>query len=647
MKNKMSRREFLRHTALATAVLTTGFNLRPAQGGKKTRDKKVIVIGFDGMDPGLCEEMMNKGLLPNFDNLRKSGGYSRLGTTTPPQSPVAWASFINGAGPGSHGIFDFIHRDPAKQAAPYYSAAKTEGGKTVLLRGGTPFWDYLDEAGINSTFYDLPSNYPPSPSKHGNHKCLSGMGTPDMLGTYGTYQHYSEDGPVRPRDEPGGKRYMLFFEDNLAPSYISGPTDALLEKPASAKVEFKVYRQKETDSAMIDIQGTKIILKTGQWSDWQQVTFKFITPLKFYKKKVTGICRFYLQEVAPNLRLYASPINIDPSKPASTVTEPAGFIKDISKELGLFYTTGFQEDHKALSNGIFTDGEYVQQAEMVLDERVKLLDYATNNYDDGLLFFYFSSTDMQAHMLWWDSDEKHPTRSDEDAKACFGHLKGIYKRMDTVLGNILKRYGDSATVMVLSDHGFANFKRQFNINTWLKENGYIQKPNATGVLVDVDWSRTRAYGMGINGLYVNEKGREKHGIVNPGQEKEQLLDELTKKLEAVRDTDGSVVISKVSRADKIYSGTETAAAPDLIVGYARGYRASWDTCLGKMDTAVLSDNESVWAADHCADASQVPGILFTNKSIAMAEPSLIDLAPTILRQFGMEIPETMEGKDIF
>jgi predicted AlkP superfamily phosphohydrolase/phosphomutase len=641
MNNQIDRRDFLKHTALATAVLAVGFNTHTAlAGGKGANGKKVICIGFDGMDPKLTEQMMDAGQLPNFDSLRKSGGYSRLGTSTPPQSPVAWASFINGAGPGSHGIFDFIHRDPSKQAMPYYSASKIINGKSTLLRGGTPFWDYLDEASISSTFYDLPANYPPSPSKHGNHKCLSGMGTPDMLGSYGTYQYYSEDGPVRPKDEGGGRRYMLYFE-------VIGPTDVLLAKPAPATAEFKVYRQTETDSAMIDLQGNKILLKAGQWSDWQQATFKVSTPIKFYKKKVTGIVRFYVQEVAPNLRIYASPINIDPSKPTGTITEPASFIKDISKEMGLFYTTGFQEDHKALSNGIFTDEEYVRQAEMVLDERIRLLDYAMNNYDDGLLYFYFSSTDMQAHMLWWDTDEKHPKRSASDAKKYFGHLKGIYKRMDIVLGDILKRYSDKASVMVLSDHGFANFKRQFNINTWLRDNGYIQNSNAKSVLSDVKWSKTTAYALGINGLYINEKGREKYGIVNPGPDKEKLIAELIKKLEAVRDVDGSVVIRKVRRADEIYSGPNTAPAPDLIIGYARGYRASWDTCLGGIEDKVLSDNDSAWAADHCADASEVPGVLFCNQPIAMKEPSLVDLAPTILNQFGMEIPETMTGKNIF
>jgi len=643
----MDRREFLKHTALAATVLTASLSTQTARAAKRSNGKKVVVIGFDGMDPKLCEELMDNGSMPNFDKLRKSGGYSRLGTTTPPQSPVAWASFINGANPGSHGIFDFIHRDPKKQVAPYYSGAKTEGSKTTLLRRGTPFWDYLDEAGISSTFYDLPSNYPPSPSKHGNHKCLSGMGTPDLLGSYGTYQHFAEDGPFRPKDEGGGIRYILFFEDNMASGKLSGPTDSLLEKPAPAKAEFKVYLDTKAETAMIDIQDKKIFLKPGQWSDWQQVTFKVTTPIKFYKKKVTGICRFYLQEAAPNLRLYATPINIDPSKPASAVTEPASFIKDISKELGLFYTTGFQEDHKALSNGIFTDEEYVSQAQMVLDERIRLLDYAMNNYDDGLLYFYFSSTDMQAHMLWWDTDDKHPTRSAEDAKKYHGHLKDIYQKMDTVLGDILKRYNDKAAVMVLSDHGFANFKRQFNINTWLKENCYIQGSKAKNVLVDVDWSKTTAYALGINGLYINQKGREKYGIVNPGAQKEELINELIEKLEAVKDTDDSVVIRKVSRSDEIYSGSETAPAPDLIIGYAKGYRASWDTCLGQMKSKVLSDNDRAWSADHCADASEVPGVLFTNKPIAMAEPSLVDLAPTILQEFGMDIPETMDGKNIF
>ena len=671
-KRKMDRRDFLKHSGLATAALTVGMHTGSAYAAKKratANGKKVIIIGVDGMDPRLSEKMMDAGQLPNFDKLRKAGGYRRLGTSTPPQSPVAWANFINGAGPGSHGIFDFIHRNPEHQVAPFFSAAETVGGSgywnvgdhklqlpfwpfnhkpgaTLLRRAGVPFWDYLDEAGISSTFYNLPTNYPPSPSKYGNHKCLSGMGTPDMLGSYGTYQHYAEDGPVRTRDIGGGRKAMLFFENETANAKLMGPPNSFLKKPHPVEIDFAVHRDTKAGTAVIEIQEQSILLKEGQWSDWINVSYEMEMPWFMPDEDVGGICRFYLQEVGPNFRLYVTPINADPSSPAIQVTEPPEFVEEISDKLGLFYTTGFQEDHKALSTEVFSDDEFVSQSAYVLKERLNLLDYAVKNYDDGLLYFYFSSTDLQAHMLWWDSDDKHPTRSKEEAKKYFNALKDIYRKMDCVLGDMLTKYGDKTTIMVLSDHGFANFKRQFNVNSWLRENGYVKPVTCKSVLADADWSKTKAYGLGINGLYVNLKGRERDGIVAPA-DYDKFVEELITKLEAVRDTDGSCVIRKVHRADKTYSGSATALAPDLIIGYARGYRASWDTCLGDISKEVLSDNDSAWAADHCADPSEVPGVLFSNKPIDLAGPSLIDIGPSVLSEFGLSIPPTMEGKNIY
>ncbi len=666
--NRFGRREFLKRGVAVGAAAGAGMPLRRVfAGGKGSSTKRVIIIGIDGMDPRLSQRMMDAGKLPNFDKLRKQGGYSRLGTSIPPQSPVAWANFINGAGPGSHGIFDFIHRHPRQQCFPFFAMAETLPGvgylgmgqykvqlgfwpfgkppETVLRRQGTPFWDYLDEARIPSVFYDLPSNYPASPSKEGYHKCLSGMGTPDALGTYGTYQHFAEDGPLITKDEGGGKRSILFFEDDKAEAELVGPANPFLKEPTESKIGFSVYRDIAANAAVIEIQNNRIVLKQGQWSNWIKLDFRMSS--LGLDKHVTGIVRFYLQEVSPNFRLYVSPVNTDPSKPYIKLSEPDSFVENISDKLGLFYTTGFQEDHKALSNKVFTDDEYRTQADYVLQERFRLLDYALENYDDGLLFFYFSSTDLQSHMFWWDSDAKHPVRSAEAAKECFGHIHWIYQKLDKVLGEILARYGDKATVIAMSDHGFANFGRQFNLNRWLRENGYIQPGDARSILQDVDWSRTRAYGLGINGLYVNLKGRERDGIVEPGDECEQLIEELVAKLEAVRDADGRAVIRKVHRSSEAYSGTATALAPDLIVGYARDFRASWDTCLGEMTSNVLSDNDSAWSADHCADVSEVPGIIFCNKPIAAAGPSLIDLAPTVLTEFGLGVPEQMEGKNIF
>ena len=525
--------------------------------------------------------------------------------------------------------------------------------ETILKRQGTPFWEYLDQAGIPTTFYDLPANYPPSPSKHGHHRCVSGMGTPDMLGGYGTYQYFSEDGPQAPEEGEGGRRSRLRFINDTADCKLVGPANGLLKTPAPITIGFQVHRDRQANAVVIEIQGQKIVLKPGEWSRWHRLDFAMTGPSFVPTSHATGICRFYLLEGNPNYRLYVSPINIDPSAPAVPISEPGSFIQEVSKDLGLFHTTGFQEDHKARTTGIFKDEEYLRQANYVLEERLKLLEYAVQNYDDGLLFFYFSSSDLQSHIFWWDSDEKHPTRSQPEARLFFRHIKTLYQKLDAVIGDLNDRYGSRATILVMSDHGFANFGRQFNLNSWLRDNGYL-KPKSdleTGscksIMTDVDWSASTAYGLGINGLYLNLKGRERDGVVSPGLQREALLNELVARLKDVKDVSGAPVIRGVYRSDRIYSGDATALAPDLIIGYARGYRASWETCLGTLMPHVLSDNDSAWSADHCADALEVPGLVCCNRSIRSPAPSLIDVAPSILEDFGISQPSTMTGRSFF
>jgi predicted AlkP superfamily phosphohydrolase/phosphomutase len=670
----VSRRTLLQGAAAAGVIGVTGTGFWLGRGKRASRSlgKKVIVIGIDGMDPRLCQRMMQEGQLPNLSKLSAAGGFSSLGTSIPPQSPVAWANFINGSGPGSHGIFDFIHRHPHEQCAPFFSAAETLPGegyweigdhriqldfwpinhappKTVLRRQGVPFWDYLDAAKIDSTFYDLPSNYPPSPSHYGHHRCLCGMGTPDMLGTYGTYQHFSEDAPPDGLEEGGGKRSQLVFDRDSAKAKLVGPEDSLLTTPRPTTIEFEVHRDRAADAAMLEVQGRRILLKPGQWSGWTKLDFAISTPAPLPAKHVGGMCRFLLQEVTPNFRLYVTPINIDPSDPAVQLSEPADFVEDVAGQLGLIYTTGFKEDHKARSNGVFVDEEFARQAAMVLDERLALFEHAVDNYEDGLMYFYFSSSDLQSHMFWWNADEdtQHPTRSAREAQKYFGHIKQLYQRLDAVIGDIYDRFGGKATIFVMSDHGFANFGRQFNLNSWLRDFGYLNPRECTSILQNAEWARTRAYGLGINGLYLNLKGRERDGIVDPGEQQERLIKQLIARLQAVRDFNGQKVIRRVYRADEIYSGAATALAPDLIIGYNRGYRASWATCLGELTPDVLLDNDSAWSADHCADALEVPGILYCNRPFQATDPSLIDLAPSILQEFGLPVPSTMSGKSIF
>lgn len=647
----------------------TAFGSGRLQARPPAKKNKVIIIGIDGMDPLLSEAMMNSGELPNFKKLRDANGYRRLGTSIPPQSPVAWAGFITGANPGVHGLFDFIHRNPGHPALPVFSMTETIPGsgyfhwnqyklqfefwpfnhrqpQTLLKRRGTPFWDYLDAEGIDSAFYHLPSNYPSSPSKHGHHRCLSGMGTPDLMGTYGTYQFFT-DASVTETTPGGGRHVPVRFDNHTTtpPLRLIGPRNPFTVQTADATIDFVVHRDTRAQAAVVDIQGQRLVLKTGEWSGWHRLCFSMPLPKLMPDHKVYGVCRFYLQEVNPNFKLYVSPVNVDPVFPAVKLSEPPAFVSDISRAKGLFATTGFQEDHKALSNGVFSETEFAGQAASVLTERLNLLDYALANYDDGLLFFYFSSIDMQSHMFWWDSDKTHPTRSPSVARDCFNHLKRVYRKLDRVVGDIAARYRDDL-VLVMSDHGFCNFSRQFNLNNWLVQNRYLGPRRATHLMTDVDWSVTRAYGIGINGLYLNLKGREKHGIVSSGQDREDLINQLTARLMDVRDVDGRRVIHQVHRSDKIYTGPSAMGAPDLIIGYNREFRASWDTCLGGITPFILADNDSAWCADHCADAAVVPGVLFSNRPVHAVFPSLLDLAPTVLGVFGLPAPAPMTGKNI-
>jgi predicted AlkP superfamily phosphohydrolase/phosphomutase len=677
----ITRRTFLQvagATGLASVLCVHGgcgsFSKR---GRARAGGKRVIVIGIDGFDPRLSERLMDAGRLPNLAKLRAAGGYSPLGTSIPPQSPVAWANFITGADAGVHGIFDFIHRRPEQQCMPYYSASETvnatEGWdvgehklplnfwpfshsttQTLLRREGTPFWDYLDAAGISSCLYDIPSNYPPSKSPHGNQCCLSGMGTPDLLGTYGTYQCFSTRAR-QVRDVGGGLQKPIVFKEHAAKAKLSGPVNTLLKQPVETEADFLVYRHPTEPQARIELQGQTLVLREGEWSGWTKVSFPLTMPSFLPNDKVTGICRFFLQEVRPTFRLYVSPLSIDPANPGTQlVSEPPKFVTEIADELGQFSTLGFQEDHKALSTKVFTDEEYRTQADYVLQERMNLLNYALRRYDDGLLFFYFSSTDLQAHMFWWEGDEKHPVRSAEDARKYMGVLEGLYTRLDGVVGDLLQRYGEQATILVLSDHGFCNFRRQFGLNAWLRDNGYLGPPNCGSLFKPepkhgpvVDWSQTRAYGLGLNGLYLNLKGRERDGIVAPA-DKDALLEELRAKLEAVCDPEnGTQAIYKVYRADQVYSGPRTVHAPDLVIGYRRGYRYSWLTALGTIEKEVFSNNDSAWSADHCMAAEELPGVLFTNRPIQHPGPALIDLAPTILEEFGLTPPGNMTGRSVF
>jgi predicted AlkP superfamily phosphohydrolase/phosphomutase len=623
--------------------------------------ERLIILGIDGMDPQLLEQFMREGKMPNFAKLAAQGDFRRLTTSIPPQSPVAWSNLITGMNAGGHGIFDFIHRDP-KTLALYFSASRVEGPKHAIhlgnwtlplgggsaeqLRKGEAFWQILDQHDIPNSIFRIPSNFPPVPAKGAT---LSGMGTPDLRGTYGTFSFYTDDPMASSGAVEGGQVIPVQVENSRVVANLIGPDNTFKKGSLPATEPFSVSVDPLESVAKISVQGQEFVLREGEWSDWIRVEFQLIP----FFGNVKGMCRFYLKQAHPRFQLYVSPINIDPANPALPISTPSSYSRLLTDEAGEFYTQGIAEDTKALSDGVLDDNEYLQQSRTVLAEHRRIFDAEFPKFKQGVFFFYFSSLDLNSHMFWRLMDPKHPEYDAALADQNGSAIERFYQQMDQVLGEVLPTLDDHTTLMVLSDHGFAPYYRSFNLNTWLLNKGYIKlkadaNSDSTEPFANVDWTQTRAYGLGLNGLYLNLRGRETNGIVAPGPEADRLMNEIRGKLLAVKDTKANLpVITRVDLASEVYQGPYAASGPDMLVGYNRGYRAGWKTILGGFPSDELEDNSNPWSGDHCMDYTLVPGVLLSNRKIAAGSPALTDIAPTILAEFGIAKAHGMIGRSVF
>ena len=629
--------------------------------GSSQPNHKLIILGIDGMDPQLLKQFTREGKMPNFARLAEQGSFRQLTTSIPPQSPVAWSNLITGMNAGGHGIFDFIHRDP-KTMELYFSASRVEGPKHAIhlgnwviplgggtaeqLRQGTAFWQILDQHGVPNSIFRMPSNFPPVPAKG---QTLSGMGTPDLRGTYGTFSFYTDDPTAAAGAVEGGQIIPVQVESSQVAANLIGPDNTFHKGSPPASEPFKVSVDPLEAVARVAVQGQEFVLREGEWSDWVRIEFQLIP----FFGNVKGMCRFYLKQAHPRFQLYVSPINIDPADPALPISTPSTYSRMLTDEVGEFHTQGIAEDTKALSDGVLDDKEYLKQSHRVLAEHRKIFDAEFPKFKQGVFFFYFSSLDLNSHMLWRLMDPKHPEYDAAAAAQNGGAIAEFYEQIDQVLGEVLPRLDKDTTLLVLSDHGFAPFYRSFNLNTWLLNNGYIKLkgdvgPDSSEPLANVDWTQTRAYGLGLNGLYLNLRGREPNGIVTPGAEEDALTKKIKADLLDVRDTkSGLPVITRVDVASEVYQGQYARSGPDMIVGYNRGYRAGWKTILGAFPPDVLEDNTNPWSGDHCMDYTLVPGVLLSNRKITAETPALTDIAPTILAEFGIAKAQGMMGQSVF
>ena len=629
--------------------------------------KRFIIVGLDGQDPKLTDRFMKEGKLPNFSALAKEGCYHPLRTTFPSISPVAWSSFSTGSHPARHNIYDFLDRD-RRTYLPVLSSVKIgpvarrlKIGKyriplgkpeVRLLRRSKSFWQILGEHNIWSTVLRVPITFPADRFKGAQ---LSAMCVPDLLGTQGTFMFFTtresneviKEGGIRVHLQPDGPDSDHFVTE------IPGPDNDLIDGSPPMKIPVFIDIDRVNNCVDVSVDDERYTLKPGKLTDWVEIGFKAAPGIT-----IRGICRMLVTEMGEHFGLYISPISFDPEKPVMPVSHPSYYSTYLAKKVGKFSTLGLAEDTWALNEGIIDDGAFLQMTYDIDKEREKMFFAGLERLRKGALVCVFDATDRIQHMFWRYLEPGHPA-AQKAALANGGAepehkdaIEQLYIHNDKLVGRVMEKIGDGDVLMVCSDHGFNSFRRGVNLNSWLHENGYLHlEEGAQGTaewLRDVDWSRTKAYAIGLTGIFLNIEGREGEGIVKPGTEAEALKNELVMKISGLVDEETEEIgVRELFDTQKLYNGPYLENAPDLLVGYNAGYRSSWDMATGVVAGNIFEDNVKAWSGDHCIDPRIVPGVLFCNHKIDVSDPALIDIAPTVLQQFGLTPPGYMDGKVLF
>ena len=685
--------------AAALTLAFTTLDCSPSPAGKPRRRAKtrVFVMGFDGMDPTLARRFMAEGKLPNLSRLAETGVFQTLGSTQPSESPVAWASFATGVNPGKHDIYDFLRRDldtylpdfnMVRREPPefFLGLFQTKPPKVVSTRGGTSFWVHAANDGVRSAVLTVPVTFPPEELHHG--QMLAGLPLPDIRGTLGTFSYWATDlsSFEEGNTEFGGVLKRLLFDGGVSETLLKGPENPILKQEETAlkdkkkaapdqlsdkekagleelatgkdiNLPLRVRWTEGSGGVDLEIQGQRVSLQAGEWSAWVPVTFKVNALLSMH-----GITQFYVIEAGRELRIYGSPVNLDPRNPPLPISKPDGFAREIARSIGLYRTLGWAESaDKPLNEGRLDEAAFLYDSDRAMDDREKVIFERLKTDDWDLFVAAVETTDRVSHMMWRLIDPRHPMY-DEDLAAKYGDsIEKIYKRADDLVGRLLAQIPEDAIFMVMSDHGFHSFRREVNLNTWLLQNGYLVFTGQPGDELNpsdlvnrgrfgegVDWSRTRAYALGLGQIYFNLRGREARGIVSAGAEYKALQDEIAAKLVEVEDPDdGGKVMRAVYRRDDVYKGEFLKNAPDLQAGFDDGYRVGWQDTLGVIRRAVVENNTRKWSGDHCATAAEISGgVFFSNRKINTDEPNIMDLGPTILKLLEVPLPPDLDGKPL-
>ncbi len=659
----ISRRWFV-IAGLSTGIALIIGGMSGCGGESPERRGRVVILGFDGVEPTIVDTMLAAGELPNLAGLRRQGSYHLLNTTIPPQSPVAWSSFATCKNPGGHGIYDFFNRDPATYipgigfgettlASLAADGSVVKPPESISSRQGRSFWAVADEQGIRSKILNVPFAYPPDRLEHGLMIC--GLWVPDIRRTTSTSFSISEKHQGIQTDS-GVVQVPLRFDGDVALVDIPGPTDPSKETETNERVfsfmEVKITADRTEDQIAIETGGKSFTLRKGEWSDWIESTYEQTSAYS-----VHAISRFYLIEVAEGVHLYMTCLQFHPHNPYVSFSWPPEYSAELADRYGLYKTIGWAYDTHSLSQDVLPETAFLGDVKrtMAWRERLTLDEIDKGNFD--LLISAWTATDRVAHMFWRFRDRGHALYTEEGAERFGRALEDTYLKMDDIVGKVMEKLSDDDLLLVLSDHGCSTLQFGFNVNTWLVRNGYAtlkgqeDRSQAFGTqsfFRDFDWEKTKAYGAGISSIYLNLRGRERNGIVPP-EEADALIEEIRQKL--MRDVkapiDGAeyVPIFKAIYTRHQYTGTAADLAPDLVLAYRKGLRTVGQSMVGEVTKEMFFLNEDKWSGEHSAnDAADVPGILFCNRRISGKKPHITDLGVTALNYLGIKAPPDFEGK---
>jgi hypothetical protein len=473
------------------------------------------------------------------------------------------------------------------------------------------------------------------------------MGVPDLRGGLGTSTFYTTAEDASPRESENVVRVRI--EAGAIVTHLIGPRNP--KSRDDLRTDLAIRLDPAEGRVIVNSSGgsQEVEVREGRWSDCLRVKFK-----AGMLQSIRGIVRFHLVRLGPDFELYASPINFDPELPLFPISAPEDLSWELARSLGPYHTTGMVEDHAGLSNGRFGEEAFLDQCDTAWQERESMMLHELGRFDEGLFYCLFDTPDRVQHLFWRFREPDHPANRDEPPRPELARIvEDQYRRGDDVVGKALEFADDETLVVVLSDHGFNSFRRGFHINSWLHARGLLAlrdwaEPgeHAGDLLRGVDWSRTKAYALGLGGIYLNLQGREGEGIVKAG-EADALKADIARELSGLRDPERDAeAVRRVLPREAVYSGPYVPEAPDLLVHFAEGYRASWETSMGGVPSGLFADNVKKWGGDHIIDPTLVPGVLFLDRPFRDSGAALTDLAPTILDALGVPKGPAMEGSSL-